>query len=73
MLLQSTLQNVTNAERLLNSIEKFSDNIANVFSDKLISSKKFEMRRDNFSKITKSKYMHIIIAFICILCESIAA
>ena len=55
-LLQPTVQNVTNAEKLLNNIEKFSDSIASVFSEKLISSKKFEMRRDNFGKIMKSKY-----------------
>lgn len=50
-MLQPTGQGVTNAEKLLNNIEKFSDNIANVFNDELVSSKKLEMTRDNFSKI----------------------
>ena len=60
-MLQPTVQDVTNAEKLLNSIEKFSDSIADVFSDELISSKKFEMKRDNFSKIRNEEQIHIYI------------
>ena len=48
--LQPSGEGVTNAEKLLNNIERFSDNIASVFNDKLISTKKLEMKRDNFSK-----------------------
>ena len=52
-MLQATKENVTNAEKLLNNIEKFSDNIINVFNDQLISTGKIEMKRDNFSKMNK--------------------
>ena len=48
--LQPTGEGVTSAEKLLNNIERLSDNIASVFNDKLISTKKLEMKRDNFSK-----------------------
>jgi len=49
ILLQLTKNDATTAEKLLNNIEKFSDNIAKMFSDHL-TSKKFELKRDNFSK-----------------------